>query len=475
MSTGPASTDPLFGTDGIRAPFGQPPLDEATVTALGWHLGRTLVERAGDPAEPPLVELGGDTRDSTPTLIDWLCRGLTAAGAQAETLGTVPTPAVAHLARIGRAAAGIAVSASHNPHPDNGIKLLTGDGYKWTDRDQAALEERLRGDPEPAALGDAPAGEPRDGRHRVAEYLGYLRSTVGPAGAAPLAGLEVVLDPGHGAASAFAGDLFEALGARATVLHAAPDGRNINRQAGSTRPRIMAREVERRGAHLGVAFDGDADRAIVADGRGRVRDGDAILYLWARDLHQAGELDPPAIVATTMSNLGLEKALERHGVELVRCGVGDRQVVATLRSRGLLLGGEQSGHVVHLGLSHTGDGLLTALQVAARVAHHPERSLVRLLEGLQRFPQVLVNVEVRAQPPLEELPAVAAAVRRVEADLAGEGRLVLRYSGTEPLARVMIEGRDQTAIEELAGQLATAIDKEIGRRGASAAAGRSNH
>jgi len=286
-------------------------------------------------------------------------------------------------------------------------------------------------------------------------------------GRRPLEGLRVVLDTGNGAASALAGPLFERLGAETRVIHAEPDGRNVNLGCGSTDPRELARAVVADGCHLGVAFDGDADRAILIDEAGRERDGDAILYLWAVELAANGTLVPPLIVATSMSNLGLERALARRGIGVVRCGVGDRVVVETMRKREIALGGEQSGHVVQLDLSTTGDGLLTALQVAFLAAREARATgtaapLSDLLDDFQRYPQVLVNVRVREKPDFEELPSVAAAARAVEERLGADGRLVLRYSGTEPLARVMIEGPEQELIEELAASIAEAIDEEIG-------------
>ena len=456
----------LFGTDGIRAPFGEAPLDRATVRALGRHLGESLREKTGE-SEPQVV-LGGDTRESTPTLCAWIAEGLEAAGADPRYVGVLPTAGIAYLVRSLGTEAGVVVSASHNPYPDNGIKLIDAWGFKWTAAAEAALESRLLN----GSLGSEPGSEPGGGfaldrpeGGLVERYLDALASTL--PGRRPLAGLEIALDTGNGAAAAWAGPLFERLGATVRLLHAEPDGRNVNLACGSTDPRELSRCVTREGFHMGAAFDGDADRVILVDEAGRERDGDAILYLWASELAASGSLVPPRIVATSMSNLGLERSLERHGIDLVRCDVGDREVVETMRRLGVVLGGEQSGHVVHLGLSTTGDGLLTALQMAFLVARRARTDgstapLSELLEDFERFPQVLVNVRVREKPDLRTLAGVAGVVRDVEEHLGDEGRLVLRYSGTEPLARVMLEGPEQGLIDELAGRIATAIEEEIG-------------
>jgi phosphoglucosamine mutase len=450
-----ARSSGLFGTDGIRAPFGSYPLDQPTVTALAVALSCRL--RRDDPR--PLVVLGGDPRESTPQICGWLAAGLTAAGARHVFAGVLPTPGIAWLARRFRAAAGISVSASHNPHPDNGIKLIGGDGFKWGREAEAELEAELRDAP------SVPAGEREldvDDEAR-ALYLDWLAGTVPAAG---LAGLRVVLDAANGAASGLAAPLFRALGAEALSIHDQPDGRNINLGCGSTHPEVVAAATAERGAALGAAFDGDGDRAILADEAGAARDGDAMLYLWARALRRAGELEPPAIVATTMSNLGLERALDREGIAVVRCDVGDRAVVDTMRARGIVLGGEQSGHLVHLGLTTTGDGLLTALQIA-RVLAEAGEPLSRLLAGFRRYPQLLRNVRVARKAPLEELARVAAARRAVEQRLGTEGRLVLRYSGTEPLARIMIEGPDEASIHGMADQIEAAIRADLADAGAA--------
>ena len=470
------------------------------MTALARPLAALLGERLaaggasgaeGASGRRPQVVLGGDTRESTAEICGWLAAGLAAGGAAVRYAGVIPTPGVSFLAGELGADAGVVVSASHNPYPDNGIKLLDAQGFKWSEAAEAELEQRLRAAAETPAPAPAPPRPPSapplqvpplpplppliieiDLRER---YLRHLASTIaapggtGPApgstaagGGPPLAGLRVVLDTGNGAASAYAGELFGRLGAEVTVLGAAPDGRNVNLGCGSTAPAGLAAAVVAAGAHLGAAFDGDADRCILVDERGEVRDGDAILYLWATRLLAEGRLAPPAIVATTMSNLGLERALARRGIAVMRCGVGDRLVVDTMRRDGILLGGEQSGHIVRLDLAATGDGLLTAVQMAALV-HRAGRPLSELLAGFRRYPQTLVNVRVASKPDLATLPRVTAAARAVEDELGADGRLVLRYSGTEPLARVMIEGPDQQTIETLAGHLAAILADELGQ------------
>jgi phosphoglucosamine mutase len=447
----------LFGTDGIRGHFGEPPLDRPTVTALAVQLAATLRERgfAGNNGAPPRVVLGGDTRESTSEICRWLAAGLTAGGVEVRYAGVIPTPGVAYLTRETGAAAGVVVSASHNPYPDNGIKLIDPQGTKWSDEDELALENRLKA--HPAEMPDLPEPAVEPGLREL--YLRHLAATL-PEGR-PLNGLRVVLDAGNGAASTYADELFERLGARVTLLHAEPDGRNVNEGCGSTAPGEMAARVVAEGADLGAAFDGDADRCILADERGVVRDGDAILYLWATCLHRSGRLDPPKIVATSMSNLGLERALAAEGIGIVRCAVGDRYVVEAMRKEGILLGGEQSGHIVQSHLASTGDGLLTAIQMAF-VRHQDGRPLAEMLAPFRRYPQVLLNVMVQRKVSFEQLPAVTAAARAVEERLGEDGRLVLRYSGTEPLARIMIEGPEQGMIDGLAGEIAMAIQGELG-------------
>ena len=458
MSTRTAARPHLFGTDGIRAPFGEHPLDEPTVTAVGYQLGRAL---AGGE-EPPRVVLGGDTRDSTETLCRWLAGGLEAAGARVTFLDTLPTPGVAWAVRALGAAAGVSVSASHNPWPDNGIKLFDAEGRKWAVEAELALEERLdEGLPAGAPAVEATRLEvDREGYEAYVSFLAGLLP-----GPAALAGLRIVLDTAHGATHEIAPRAFAAHGASVEQIGGEPDGRNINREVGSTHPQALAAAVRERGAHLGVAFDGDGDRAILVDERGEERDGDAMLYLWATRLLAEGRLDPTQVVATSMSNLGLERALARHGIEVVRCDVGDRAVMETMRARGIPLGGEQSGHIVHAPSTSTGDGLVTGLVMAHLVATSladEGRPLSEMLAGFRRFPQVLRNVRVREKRPFAELPQVAAAQREVERELGAEGRLLLRYSGTEPLARIMLEGPEQAALERQAARLEETIRAAVG-------------
>jgi len=465
--TDPAADTPkLFGTDGIRGPAGEAPLDRDTVVSLAVALGHSLAETE----RSPVVVLGGDTRESTAEICRWVAAGLAVAGADSRYLGVVPTPAVAWAAREIGAAAGVAVSASHNPMPDNGVKLLTGGGTKWETAAEAALERRM--EPAPA---DLPEVDLVPDRTAIDGYLAHLAEGLGvtaggedhaPAETpSPFAGLKIALDTANGAAAPYAERLFTGLGAEVVILCDSPDGRNINQGCGSTHPQRLQALVTDAACDLGFAFDGDADRCLLVDEAGELRDGDAILYLWARALAADGHLEPPAIVATSMTNLGLETALKEDGISVVRCGVGDRQVVDTLEAENLVLGGEQSGHIVNRRQSTTGDGLLTALHLA-RLAAAEGRPVSELLAGFRRFPQILVNVRVASKPDFDSLPAVTEAARRVEEELGEEGRLVLRYSGTEPLARVMIEGPDQGTIEALAESLAQVISGELGEEGA---------
>ena len=453
----------------------------------------------------PLFILGGDTRASRAEIAGWLASAIRAAGCEVRSAGVVPTPAVACLVTELGAAGGLVVSASHNPHTDNGVKLIGADGFKVDPALERAIEECVAegagedrrppagaSTPPPAAAGRNPGGanprHPRTSpwaRHRAQgwqtrapsgdgqpaasdvedepgladRYLARVAASL--PGDRPLAGLRIAVDAANGAGAPYAERLFAGLGADCRVTCDRPDGRNINRDCGSTCTERIAAFTRATGSDLGVALDGDADRALLCDRRGRICDGDVLLYVWASHLAARGELPGRRIVATTMSNMGLEKALEPAGVGVLRCGVGDREVVESMRREGVRLGGEQSGHLVHLDLGTTGDGLLTAASIAGIVAASG-RSLADLAAGFRRFPQTLRNVRVRDKQPLESVPGLSEAVASVERELGTSGRVLLRYSGTEALARVMIEGSDQSRIEELCASIASVLEAELG-------------
>jgi len=438
----------LFGTDGIRGRAFEPPLDEDTVRRLG-----AVVAEALNDTSSRHVLLAGDTRASTETLARWFAGSFQAAGGQITWGGVLPTPAVSQLVRGGSYDAGVVISASHNPAHDNGIKILGPTGEKLADASERRIEARIESIRSAGDV-DLPAVD-----SSLAElYLGLLLDSVGSG--RPLAGLRVAVDAAHGAASGLAEDLLGRLGARVTSVASAPDGTNINAFCGATAPALLAETVIAEGADGGLALDGDADRAILVDEKGRVLDGDDILLAWGRQLESESLLPGRKIVATVMSNFGLERALQQDQIELVRCSVGDRWVWQAMCEHGAALGGEQSGHVIcsHYGVS--GDGLLTGIHVLAIAAG---RGLpMSRLSDLQRLPQVLINVPVRRKAPLETLPQVSRELTGTEQRLVGRGRVLVRYSGTEPLARVMIEGDDDAEIHALAEQLAEAIRVELG-------------
>lgn len=438
----------LFGTDGVRGVFGQPPIDGQTMTRLGRQLGLRLRSRA----DSPFVVLGGDTRESTPELAAWLIAGLAMAAVPARWLGVVPTPGVAYLTRTLGAACGVVLSASHNPWQDNGVKLIGPDGFKGSKNVETDLEVAVAEDPTPARSATLP--KPETGL--VETWIGHLLTDLGDQ--RPLDGLRLAVDAANGAASPWAEQLFERAGADALVFHNQPDGRNINVACGSTEQTEIARLTTQNGRELGVSLDGDADRVIACDADGGILDGDAILYLWAKALKAEGRLEPPAIVVTEMSNLGLDVGLRSHGIAVHRCEVGDRAVVEMLRAGKARLGGEQSGHLVHLDLTTTGDGLLSALHLGRLVTRHPD---FLMSPDFVRFPQTLHNVPVSIKTPLDQIAGLGQLVDQARTELGDEGRIVLRYSGTEPLARVMVEGRDADRIEALALTIADCIANEL--------------
>jgi phosphoglucosamine mutase len=443
----------LFGTDGVRGTAGEYPLDHATVRRLGAALVRAL-PRAG--AGRPRLLVGRDTRESGGWIEAELAHGATQEGAQVTSAGVVPTPAVAYLTRTEGYDAGVVISASHNPFEDNGIKVFSGRGEKFTERVERQVEAIIA-DPSWQVGGGVPAEVPRV--HLAGAYLEHLRAVLPPDVGA--AGFKIAIDCGNGATTTVAPQLFAALGTDVTVIGNEPDGRNINLHCGSTHPQQLARTVIEVGAQVGVAFDGDGDRAIFVDHLGRIVNGDAVLLMCARQLQREGRLKGQAVVATVMSNIGLELALQELGIGLVRCAVGDKYVMEEMLSRNLSLGGEQSGHIIFSDYLFTGDGLCTALNVL-RVVLVTGRPLADLAADLVSYPQVLLNVRVREKADLKTIPAVAAVIDRVEARVAGQGRLLVRYSGTEPLLRVMLEGRHEPEIRGWAQEIVDVVKRELG-------------
>jgi phosphoglucosamine mutase len=443
----------LFGTDGIRAVAGESPLDATTIFAVGLALGHSL-----KTAQPKVI-LGRDTRESSPWIAAMLSAGLRQAGARVESAGVVPTPAVAFLARTHGFDAGVVISASHNPWRDNGIKLFGGDGFKLADAVELAMEDEIllhaANDVAPD-LASLPQVE--DNPALQGDYIQFLIDCVPELS---LAGLRIVADCANGAAAAVAPELFRRLGGSVTLLHTAPDGRNINAGCGALHPGHVAAEVVARGADLGLTFDGDADRCMLAGAKNNVINGDAILLMAARDLKARGLLTGHMVVATTMSNMGLEAALKRSGIKMLRAPVGDRYVLEQMLKHVAALGGEQSGHILLPHLATTGDGLLTALVVLDLIARSG-KSIEALTADLKVFPQVIVNVKVREKKPLASIPAVAAAIRAAEEELKDSGRVVVRYSGTEALARVMIEAESEDVMRLHADAIANAIRAELG-------------
>jgi phosphoglucosamine mutase len=399
-----------------------------------------------------------DTRESSEWIAATLTAGLAAAGASVESAGVITTPAIAFLTHKHGFAAGVVISASHNPWQDNGIKLFGPDGYKLPDAVELAIEEEIFR--QLASLTTTPkqAMAPDVNEADRAEYVRFLLA------AAPdlsLDGRCVVVDCANGAASSVAPQLFADLGGEVIITNASPDGRNINEACGALHPEIVATQVKHRHASMGITFDGDADRALFADENGCVVNGDAVLLLAGRDLQARGLLTNLTVVATTMSNMGLEAALKRTGIQMLRAAVGDKYVLEEMIATGAALGGEQSGHIIFTGRSTTGDGLLTAL-LLLDIVHRSGKSLAELVADLKVFPQVIVNVKVREKKPLEGIPTVAAAIRAAEAELADSGRVVIRYSGTEALARVMIEAESEPLMRHHADTIAAAIRTELG-------------
>jgi phosphoglucosamine mutase len=442
----------LFGTDGVRGKAGEHPLDHETVARLGAALVRAM--RHGN--RPLRFIAGRDTRESGEWIEQELGRGIRSEGAELTSGGVMPTPAVAYLAREIDFDAGIVISASHNPFEDNGIKVFSGRGEKFTEALEREVESIV------ADTSWSVTGGVSDALKRadvVEAYLAHVKLALPDPHR--LGDIKIAVDTANGATTTVAPRLFSELGFDVTLIGANPDGRNINLDCGSTHPELLASTVRQRGCRLGVAFDGDGDRAIFVDANGRIVDGDAVLLMCARQMKTQGRLKGNALVATVMSNIGLELALRESAIELVRTSVGDKYVMEEMLKRDLSIGGEQSGHIIFSDHLFTGDGIATALNVL-RVMADSGRELADLAGELVTYPQTLVNVRVQTRKDLSTVPAVADAMASVEQRLAGNGRLLVRYSGTEPLLRIMIEGKDQKEIHAWAAELAGVVKQELG-------------
>jgi phosphoglucosamine mutase len=440
----------LFGTDGLRGRAGEFPLDAASVTRVGREVGRRLRSGPG----PRTVVLGGDTRASTLELLSRLAGGVSGEGCAIACAGVLTTPGVAEVVLGLQAGAGISVSASHNPFEDNGIKIFGPDGRKWPDAWEEQVEETLLAEREADGNGQKTAGPPGADPRLAQMYLARLAEHV----PVRLDNIKIVIDAGHGAAYRLGPEALRRAGAQVLPIHDSPDGRNINDGCGALHPESMARTTRESGAHMGVALDGDADRAIFADETGRILDGDDVLWIIATDWKRKGILAPGGIVGTVMSNFGLEAALEREGIALHRAAVGDRNVALKMRETGAPIGGETSGHVL-LPFSPAGDGIQTALVVAS-IAVESGGPLSRLAT-LTKVPQLLRNVRVTRKVPLEDMAAVGAALERARRELDHSGRVLLRYSGTEPLLRIMVEGLNAAQVSQIADALETAVRAEL--------------
>ncbi len=442
----------LFGTDGIRGVANQHPMTVEVALALG----RAVAQRFAAPGRRARVVIGKDTRLSGYMLESALQAGILSAGADVLLVGPLPTPGIAFITLSMRADAGVVISASHNPYQDNGIKIFGADGMKLPDEVEADLERRMAGDTQGGTTDTGKATRIDDAPGR---YIQFLKDTF--PGGRTLGGVRMVVDCAHGAAYEVAQRVFEELGAYVTAVGVSPNGRNINDGCGALFPGHAAAEVVRSGAALGISLDGDADRVMLCDENGQVVDGDQILAILGTRMMAKGRLPQDTVVATVMSNLGLERALASKGAKLMRTAVGDRYVVEAMIAHRLTLGGEQSGHIIFLKRATTGDGVLAALQILS-VMLDEGKPLSELARAMTRYPQVLVNFSVPRKVPIEDLPTVRQAIADVEGKLGKEGRVLVRYSGTEAKARVMIEGADEASIRLQADEIARVMKESLG-------------
>lgn len=451
----------LFGTDGIRGVAGEFPLTTQSTYLIGRALGHDLV-RSVPKAQ---AVIGQDTRESSRWIADRVSEGLAAVGVDVHSAGVITTPGVAYLARSRKMAAGVVISASHNPWTDNGIKVFSGEGFKLTDARELAIEKEIFSQMQnPSAADDTALKIPRPSLPGEAELRhAYIQSLVANV-SSDLSKLRVLVDCANGAATAEAPELFRILGIQATFTHVSPNGRNINEKCGALHPETVGQQLSASPGKfdLGVTFDGDADRALFCDADGRVVNGDGVLLAAARDMKAHGKLKSDTVVSTTMSNMGLEIALKNSGIRMLRTNVGDKYVLEEMLNTGATLGGEQSGHIIFRdGDSTTGDGLLTALRLMDIVVRSGKQ-LADLIGDLKVFPQKIQNIRVREKVPFKEVPAVQAAIEAAERELDGNGRVVVRYSGTEALARVMVEAESEQKMKFITASIAQEIQKALG-------------
>lgn len=443
-------TRKYFGTDGIRGRVGAAPINAEFILKLGWAVGRVLARQGYGK-----VLIGKDTRISGYMFEAVLEAGLSAAGVDIHLLGPMPTPAIAYLTRTLRAQAGIVISASHNPYYDNGIKFFSAQGHKLPDELEIAIEEQL--DMPMTTVDSAELGKAVRIVDAPGRYIEFCKSTA--ASDITLNGLKIVVDCANGAAYHIAPNVFRELGAEVFEIGVEPNGLNINLECGATYPEILQQHVLEEKADLGIALDGDGDRVIMVDHKGNILDGDELIYIIAKDKQEQGRLKG-GVIGTVMSNLGLEQALNKLGIEFGRVPVGDRYIISELMKRHWHVGGEPSGHIICLESTTTGDGIITALQVLSAMCLK-QQSLAELKLGLNKYPQILVNVKVTDSSDLDIKPRIQDALRSVEGELGGAGRVSLRRSGTEPLVRVMVEGMDEVRVKQLAERLADVVKEEL--------------
>jgi phosphoglucosamine mutase len=441
----------LFGTDGIRAVAGQFPLNFSSVCILG----EALVELLQEEGLPTHVIIGRDTRESGKWLEQALFQGIRIGGGEAVSGGVIPTSAVSFLTKTFAFSAGIVISASHNPYQDNGIKIFSPEGMKIPEAWEERLENAVRGfngpiRPESIQIRNEPVLEQK--------YMEFVTSRF--AGKGPNRTFKIVLDCSNGASSNIAPRIFQELGYDAISLNASPDGKNINKDCGSLYPQELAKHVVENGADMGIAYDGDADRAIWVDEKGRILNGDHTLFVQGRFMHERGLLKSDSVVATTMSNMGLEKAFQKMKVKLIRTQVGDKFVLDEMIKSGANLGGEQSGHTIFLDDIPTGDGILTSIKML-EVLDEEKASLSELVKDFQEYPQVHLNVAVSRKEDFKKYPQIVSTINEIESHLGNRGRFQVRYSGTEPLVRIMAEGQDKKELEELASRMATILSNHL--------------